>query len=92
MEDFNLKSQVAKEVRNLEMQRVILQTLIMTGNSSGEVTFAKAQREYGSWFVEAVRAGVIRPSRIGRGDKPTRWYLITDILAAKEEELRGIQI
>lgn len=53
------------------------------GVSSGEISQRRARDIYGKYFVDADRAGRIRPCRVETGRAGTRWYRVVDILAMK---------
>lgn len=61
----------------------VLSTLELLGVSSCELTGRQAAKRFGSWFVQAVKRGELRPSRIGAR---TAWYKVADII---EYESRG---
>ena len=61
-------------------------TLEVLGVSSGEVSQRKARDTYGKWFLDADRAGRIRPCRVDDGRNGTRHYRVVDILALKVED------
>ena len=58
-------------------------TLETLGVSSGEISQRRARDVYGKYFMDADRAGRIRPCRIEDGRAGTRWYRVVDILALK---------
>ena len=61
-------------------------TLETLGISSGEISQRKARDTYHKWFMDADKAGRIRPCRIEEGKAGTRWYRVVDILALKAQE------
>ena len=62
----------------------VIETL---GLSSGEICQGKAREIYGSWFMEAVKKGKIRPCRIGKGPKGARHYRIVEILQQRTADI-----
>ena len=58
-------------------------TMETLGISSGEISQRRARDVYGKYFMDADRAGRIRPCRIEDGRAGTRWYRVVDILALK---------
>ena len=63
-----------------------LETLIETCSFSpisGEISQRRARDVYGKYFMDADRAGRIRPCRIEEGRAGTRWYRVVDILKLK---------
>lgn len=58
-------------------------TLETLGLSSGEISQRKARDVYHKWFVDADKAGRIRPCRVEDGRAGTRYYRVVDILALK---------
>lgn len=58
-------------------------TLETLGISSGEISQRKARDVYHKWFLDADKAGRIRPCRVEDGKFGTRWYRVVDILALK---------
>lgn len=58
-------------------------TMETLGITSGEISQRRARDVYGKYFVDADRAGRIRPCRIEAGRAGTRWYRVVDILALK---------
>lgn len=63
-----------------------------TGHVSGEVSHNKARALYGSWFVDAVKAGKVRPVRIGDGRTGRHTYRIHDILMARLIDEAGAEL
>lgn len=61
-------------------------TLETLGISSGEISQRKARDTYHKWFMDADKAGRIRPCRIEEGKAGTRWYRVVDILALKAQD------
>ena len=61
-------------------------TLETLGISAGEISQRKARDTYHKWFVDADRAGRIRPCRIEDGKSGTKWYRVVDILALKAHD------
>lgn len=61
-------------------------TLECLGVSSGEISQRKARDTYGKWFVDADRAGRIRPCRVDDGRNGTRHYRVVDILQVKVQD------
>lgn len=58
-------------------------TMETLGITSGEISQRKARDVYGKYFMDADKAGRIRPCRVEDGRAGTRWYRVTDILALK---------
>lgn len=58
-------------------------TMETLGVTSGEISQRKARNVYGKYFMDADRAGRIRPCRVEDGRAGTRWYRVVDILALK---------
>lgn len=61
-------------------------TLEVLGVSSGEISQRKARDTYGKWFVDADRAGRVRPCRVDDGKNGTRHYRVVDILQVKAQD------
>lgn len=61
----------------------VAEVLKALGVHSGELSRSAASRTYGRWFDEAVAAGRLQPSRVGRGTTGTKWYSVEDILRLK---------
>lgn len=61
-------------------------TLETLGLSSGEISQRKARDTYHKWFMDADKAGRIRPCRIEPGRAGTRYYRVVDILALKAKD------
>ena len=61
-------------------------TLELLGVTSGEISQRKARDTYGKWFVDADRAGRIRPSHVDEGRNGTRHYRVVDILELKVKD------
>lgn len=57
------------------------------GLTSGEISQRKARDTYGQWFIDAERAGRIRPARIGNGRNGTRHYRVVEIQELKTADL-----
>ena len=60
--------------------------LRVTGAHSGEITQREALRTYGSYFRNAVADGRLKPSRLGHGDRPCKWFRVSDILQLKARD------
>ena len=63
-----------------------IEALRLAGVTSGEISFSKAKKTYGVWFVNATADGRLHPCRKGIGKSGTKWYSLTEILALKNEE------
>lgn len=63
-----------------------VEALRLLGLTSGEVSGSQAAAVYGSEFRQLVKAGKIRPVRVGRGARGTKYYSVADILAARAAE------
>lgn len=63
-----------------------VEALRLCGLTSGEVSGSQAQAVYGIEFRQLVAAGKIRPVRVGRGARGTKYYAVADILAARAVE------
>lgn len=63
-----------------------VEALRLLGLTSGEVSGSQAAAVYGSEFRQLVKAGKIRPVRVGRGARGTKYYAVADILAARAAE------
>lgn len=55
-------------------------TLERLGVTSGFITYTKAVKVYGKWFVELAKRGDIRPIHKGKGKNGSCQYLVSDIL------------
>lgn len=55
-------------------------TLERLGVTSGFITYSKAAKVYGKWFVELAKRGEIRPIHKGDGKNGACHYLVSDIL------------
>lgn len=55
-------------------------TLERLGVTSGFMSYTKAKKVYGKWFVELTKRGELRPIRKGEGKNGTEVYLVSDIL------------
>lgn len=75
-------------------QKIIIETataaaveaLRLVGLTSGEVSGSQAAAVYGTEFRELVRAGKLRPVRVGKGARGTKYYAVAEILAARAVE------
>lgn len=63
-----------------------VEALRLVGLTSGEVSGSQAAAVYGSEFRQLVKAGKLRPVRVGRGARGTKYYAVADILAARASE------
>ena len=63
-----------------------IEALRLAGVTSGEISFSKAKKTYGVWFMKATADGRLNPCRKGVGKSGTKWYSLTEILALKNEE------
>lgn len=67
----------------------VLQAL---GITAGEMSRNRALAVYGVWFKDAEAAGKIRPVRVGTGKTGTKWYAVSDILAARAADMSAAQM
>lgn len=67
----------------------VCEALKLLGLTSGELTQRKAEQTYGRWFRDEVKAGHIKPCRVGA---KTRWYLVSDILTLRASQMQTAQI
>lgn len=67
----------------------VIETL---GLSSGVICQGKARSIYGSWFLDAVKQGRLRPCRIGKGPRGVRHYRIVDILQLRTTDYMRAEI
>lgn len=82
---------IQEKKREIFTQIIVVQTLMRLGKTSGEITYSKAVKENGKWFVEEVQKGNIKPSRVGEGETPTKWYSVCDILARRLVEYKKME-
>lgn len=78
------------EIRDVIMAAAALgaqMALEAAGCTSGDITYNQAKKTYGAWFVEAVRAGRLYPSRVGKGPHATRWYSVREILSLRTADI-----
>ena len=68
--------------------QVVQVTLERIGYTSGLITYTKARKIYGKWFVELKKLGEIRPIHKGEGKNGSELYLVSDILAKIDEAKR----
>lgn len=68
------------------------QVLEVLGLSAGEISGRKAKSIYGTWFMEAVKSGRLRPTRVGDGYNGKHSYRITDILQLRTADLMMAEI
>lgn len=73
---------------NATTERTVQLVLERMGMTSGFITYNKARKVYGSWFVELVKLGEIRPILKGAGTNGTQRFLVSDILARIDEAKR----
>lgn len=81
---------ISSQRKIAETQQTIALTLTTLGLSSGEITFAKAKKIYGSWFVHAVESGALGPCRYGEHNRT--WYSVPEIFALKAAELEKAEL
>lgn len=55
--------------------------LIKAGLANPLTTQRQAEKTYGKWFSEAVKAGRLHPCKVGEGSHGTRWYSVNEINA-----------
>ena len=67
----------------------VLETL---GISAGEISTRKAKATYGTWFVEAVESGRLRPIRVGDGYNGKHSYRIADIQQLRIADLMKAEL
>lgn len=70
----------------------VTMALQQLGITAGEMSQTQAKATYGSEFVRLLAAGKIRPARVGRGARGTRYYKVTEILAARAAEQAKAEI
>ena len=68
------------------IQLTVLETIRLLGIKYPELTFARAKAQYGAVFVHLVQRGKLSPCRYGKGTNGTRYFSVTDIIAAIEAE------
>ena len=74
-----------EELKTL-MTAAAVKALELTGQVSPLISYHKASRLYGSWFIREAACGRILPADIGgKGKNTTRRYRTTDILARAAE-------
>ena len=61
-------------------------TMETLGISSGEISQRRARNVYGKYFMDAEKAGRIRPCRVEDGRTGTKWYRVVDILSLKARD------
>ena len=67
------------------IERTTREVLERMGVISPLITYTQARRVYGSWFVELVKLGEIRPVMVGKGVNGTQHYKVSDILDKIEQ-------
>lgn len=67
---------------------VVQATLERMGYTSGMITYSKARKIYGKWFVELAKLGEIRPIHKGEGKNGSQLYLVSDIMEKIDEAKR----
>lgn len=80
-----------KEVKAIA-SAAALEVLKELGITAGEMSRNKALQVYGVWFKDAEAAGKIKPVRVGVGRTGTRWYSVSDILAARAADMSAAEI
>ena len=83
---FNTMTRELKTLIADTAQAGAIEALRLAGVTSGEISFSKAKKTYGVWFVNATADGRLTPCRKGVGKSGTKWYSLTEILALKNEE------
>jgi len=64
----------------------VTEALRVLGLTSGEVSGSQAASIYGTEFRQLVKAGKLRPVRVGNGTRGTKYYSVADIIAARMVE------
>lgn len=64
----------------------VVEALRVLGLTSGEVSGSQAASIYGTEFRELVKAGKLRPVRVGHGARGTKYYSVAEIIAARAAE------
>ena len=67
---------------------IVQATLERIGYTSGMITYTKARKTYGKWFVELAKLGIIRPIHKGEGKNGSQLYLVSDIMEKIDEAKR----
>lgn len=62
------------------IERTTRECMEKLGVISPLITYSQARKVYGSWFVELVKLGTIRPIMIGKGKNGTQHFKVSDIL------------
>ena len=70
------------------IERTTREVLERMGVVSPLISYSQARKVYGSWFVELVKLGEIRPVMVGRGANGTQHYQVSDILQKIDEAKR----
>lgn len=76
------------EFQNIAEQKGAIQALMLVGLTSGEISARQAKKVYKGFFLHAVQAGLIVPTRVQTGKTGTSYYRISDILDAQEREYK----
>lgn len=76
-----------KEIASL----AAVEVLKALGITAGEMSRNQALKVYGVWFRDAEAAGKITPVRVGAGKTGTKWYSVSDILAARAADMSAAQ-
>lgn len=72
-------------------QAAAVEVLTALGMTSGEISRNQALRVYGVWFKDAEAAGRVHPVRVGVGKTGTKWYAVSDLLAARAADMSKAQ-
>lgn len=62
------------------------------GLTSGEISQTQAIKRYGTWFVQKVKEGKLKPVRQGTGKSATKYFNISDILAQRAYDAQDINL
>lgn len=68
------------------------QTIEALGLAPGEISRSKAKSIYGKFFLEAEKAGRIRPVSVGNGLRGRKLYRVVDILELKAKDALKAQL
>lgn len=72
-----------RQIEATSAQLGAVSVLEQLGVHSGRLSYNRARTVYGKWFVEAAKAGKVKPVHVGDGRNGTKTYRVCDILGAR---------
>lgn len=74
------------------LSAVVVRTLQELGLTTGEISQRQAERTYGNWFKNAVKAGRLHPARQGEGLNATKYFSLAEIKELRYQDTLTVNL